>query len=243
MQPRDILAQKSLSGAEADSYLAQLQSVALTGGDITRARLLARAELVSRRHTARLRYVVAYQAPDNLRIETLPLNSALALSVLVCRSGELTLLDSNERQAILGRCNQDVLQSLIGVPLEPRQLISILLGRLDISNWRQPQVLLTEQGTHVFDALSYLSLSEGRLQVLELSQDPRRRNPMRVEYRYGALTQGPSIPEQIRLSLPKYKTEIHMTLSHVNLTPSDKPELFELAVPDGYDVETVGSPQ
>jgi hypothetical protein len=78
------------------------------------------------------RQVFLFKKPHLLRLETIPLNTAYALSVLVTNSKTSLYIDNVEKKAYTGNIEHVLFNSLLRLPASEEELISFLSGRVPV---------------------------------------------------------------------------------------------------------------
>jgi outer membrane lipoprotein-sorting protein len=91
-------------------------------------RTLAKLELQRGQRRWAFHGVLLVQAPASLRFEALsPLGQPLR--VLVIHEGQLTVYDAAAHEALVGPATAGTAASLLGLPVEPAELVGVLAGR------------------------------------------------------------------------------------------------------------------
>lgn len=153
-------------GVEAVVMSAELQSsLTQRESEIQSYRGLSRLQVEYAGERTSVRQVVAFQRPGFVRVETVPLNSAYALNVLVADGSQVTFLDTSNKFAFVGSDSPATVQKLVDVPLEIDALTSVLLGRVPAAH------LGTHSATQLFndpanEELYILNESLGELFVI-----------------------------------------------------------------------------
>jgi len=97
--------------------------------EFTDLRALADVALKKGRERQRLRGVLLVRAPGSVRFEALsPFGPPLL--VVTVHEGRLTAYDALKNEAHVGPANAETVAKVLGLPLDPEDLISVLAGRV-----------------------------------------------------------------------------------------------------------------
>jgi outer membrane lipoprotein-sorting protein len=212
------------------------------GAGIRSLRGLARARVTVGDRTVATSQVLLAEDPDRLRAETLsPFGTALL--TLVSDGRELAVSLPGEGRFLRGPATSQNLQRFTRLPLEPADLVGILLYRPPRFDWDKALaetapdhyrlVLSHPAGTRqvfVFDAALNLTgaayFQEENL-LLQVSYQAFRTGP-------------PRFPATSELQIPSRELRALLEFSEFDLNPALPPERFRLIPPAGVEVEKLG---
>ncbi|MFM1848721.1 MAG: hypothetical protein RL417_2195, partial [Pseudomonadota bacterium] len=81
--------------------------------------------------TSAFRQAIVFERPGSLRIEALPPHGALALYILIARSGEITALIPPERRAARGASSTALFRRYLDLPFREAEIMAIIAGELE----------------------------------------------------------------------------------------------------------------
>lgn len=191
-----------------------------------------------------LRYVFAFEGPDKLRIEALPLNGFYTLSLFVAAEGRALLLDPAEKKAETGAFEAPLIRKMLRLPLSGRDLPSLIAGRvaadiLGAGNFKVYAALNSEK-------LYFLSADEryyficGRLSGLpeyfEIRDPFRGGLALAVSYSDWRNFGGFDIPVALKVHAAGDDMDLDLSLSNVAVNQVLPARLFKVDIPASYRI-------
>lgn len=203
----------------------RLAEVARGGAQRESLRAKGRLELEAPGRDSRVDEVVLAQQPDRLRLEALsPLGQAISL--LVTDGERYGFFDGRTLES--GPLEAEVLEERIGLALEPREAVEVLLAA--------PEALAAAPRAAYQDGADLWVLLDGwrvaigpadELAVLE-ALDPRGKLRWRARYQGWRDVPGGRYPESLALEFPRARVAARLLLSRVELNARLEPRHFRV---------------
>jgi|GEM_PF-5917206 len=192
-----------------------------------------------------------------LRIELFEPTLHRLLGLVVVKGEELSALDAEKKEVLLGRATAENLERVVALPFTPEQAMLIFAGQAifpeeesqetgEIELKRHPEkseYLLTKRLSkgREFRAILFLTPSN-KWELLQLSLSEMRSERLILQATFGEYTPGPeSYPQRIEVNLPQRQITSKLVYQSVAINKSSiDPAKFELRIPARYQVRELG---
>lgn|GEM_PF-4016171 len=197
--------------------------------------------------TYRVRYLFVARAPSNLRFESFPMNSGMAMTALKSDGGNSIFLDLAPEIIYVGRSKDSLMKKVLGVPVPPNDVIYLLAGIVPLNE------LEGRSNPVIFESEESVWLrSDNQQRVYEL--DPKTLNLRKLTVfksnkktlvwqalwdGYSESEIGDSIPTQMTIELPAadYFGTFNWRIAEYN--PELSPDLFDTTPPVGWEIKNL----
>ena len=188
-------------------------------------------------------------APESMRLEMLPLNSAYALSIVIVRDGKALLLDTQERSARFAVSAQELLKRNIGFPLGIEELCAHLLGRpsqrelQEISDADIGMTTLSDSAAGLVTELVIvrphnhklsISSASGLLSAMEVYSEFTGKLDLSATFGAVKSFESVQVPTQVSFSLSSVGASVSMQLVAFGSGKALDQARFNLEIPAGY---------
>lgn len=216
-----------------------LEKLRENAGTVRSLRGIAKVRVTSGGKSVSGNQVLFAREPDRFRAEVLsPFGQPLLLAAT--DGSELTVLVPGEGRVYRGEASYRNLQRFTRLPLELRDLVSLLLYEVPLLPEGEAAVTADPEGYR-------LTLAGAGGMRQELLFDPRLRlirsawfrgGDLLVQADYGDFSEtGPVFPRALSLRVPPEESEATLTFSELDLNPEIPEARFTLEAPAGYSVE------
>lgn len=239
--PRSPIAHPPVAGIElarieSDSILKKLLN---KDAAIQSFRGLLNVRAVSDGEVNSFREVIAFRKPGQLRVEALPLNGFLTLSLLVSDDGALIALDPNSKVAIRSKNSEALIREHLRLPAEKSDLMSLFSGTIPtrfLSEHRQIKVF--SSAIHftivVGDFTEYFLVRSSDLSLEEVQIRSHFDDSVAVTIHYTPSTK--SNLHDLDIDIPKDKTKISLKWNSATIGGDVPDKLFRAEIPSDYHV-------
>ena len=239
---------EKLASTEAAAFITR---VAEASTQLDSFRALSSSRLVVGSERNRLRHVVAFDLPGKLRFESLPLNGAYTLSLLVANASGVTLLDPLNQEAYSSASGEALIARLLKVPLNETELSHLLVGRLAERSLDALRV-----GTDIavfednvrgsvfiklrdFEALYEFGLQDALLRSFSIRDRFADKVALEVEYKSYQTINGVMVPAGLIVRVPRHDFQLEFEFSAIAINPQLKTELFTTKIPKNFTAHQV----
>ncbi len=188
----------------------------------------------------KVRYVFAVADDGRLRIDSLPINSGVVMTVLKSDGHKAILLDNSPKIAYTAVADENLLKKVLGVPLKPRRLPYFLTARVPSSEFTalMPSVFETEA--------EIIIVNSSMTEVYRFERGSRllkritalNKSQTRIEWELEWEFQNDStVPNVMKLRLPQSKYEGVFQWRIFEINPDLSEELFNTEIPKGWKIE------
>jgi len=209
--------------------------------DLQGLRGLAHVRFSSPGKSFRLQEVILARRPAFMRLETLsPLGNPQFY--LVTDGRDLSMYNPGENRYYRGRTDARYFSSLLPLPLDPEEIVSLLLGGFPILPHEEASVRFDPQ-----ENLWILDLSDPQGTTQTLGVEPQSGQVFYMEYRLKGVTRrlsfedfrasaSHSFPYRILFDSPESRTHLTVEYTDVEINPAWTDEDFHLSVPRGAQI-------
>lgn len=214
-----------------------LTSLASRGSAVTSFRALARTRIDARGERHLFRQIFAFERPDRVRVEALPLSGAWSLSLFVARGGKAVFLDPGAKTARTGPVSLEFVEQALGLPLSTGELMALLVGaptlagsgaeRAEVQEGADGALLVRLSPTFIWE-LEGGSLRPRRVFLV----DPWRERPRAIlEFEQYTTVAGLDLPAAVRVELPGQGAVVKLTFSSFTINRPLPGDLFRAEIP------------
>lgn len=194
-------------------------------------------------HTYRVRYIFATRHPEDLHFQSLPINSATALTVLKSNGKDAVLLDTGPEIAYLAKGDESLLERALGAPILSRDVQYLLSGRIPERVLRSSPVVfegngsivITDENQHEVYEIDPNTWVLKKATVLKSSKRSISWKAYWSDYETGPT--GEVIPKAMILEIPSKSYRGTFSWRSVDYNPTLKQNLFDPKVPEGWKRE------
>lgn len=189
-------------------------------------------------HPVRFTGVLLVKTPASMRLEALsPLGQPYFLVVI--HEGQLTAYDAAKNEALVGPATAETIANVLGLPLEPDDLVAVLAGRsVPPGDLRVAELLPADGAGPSLNLIGgvqrqrvWLDLQTGQVRQVEIGSG---RASVTITYRRDGET-----PLGFDLSAGRDYVTGSVTYRNVVLGAGIDPERFTLALPKGAKIQSV----
>lgn len=193
------------------------------------------------------RQIIAFNKPDKLQLQLLPRGGSYAFSILNVTAREAVWLDTVEKQAVLAKDAERLLENYLHLSFSVSDLLAYFVGSL-------PLTMLSNEQSEQYSA--FLDNQERRLAIVgeqresywlltadshdllefEKREASGRKLLFRIQYDNYQMVNGCRLPSHIKIFFPADDLQIHLRFSTLNVNSPSKKDLYNLAIPEGYKV-------
>jgi hypothetical protein len=177
-----------------------------------------------------------------LRIEALPPHGALALYILIARSGEITALIPPERRAARGASSTALFRRYLDLPFREAEIMAIIAGELEADALRGGGEVRCGVGECTFQRKDRryswrFDKVTGALSGVTLRDPLKLRERVRVTYDDYRPVGERFLPGFIRVELIEDGVVIELSAAMLSADQPINPRVFEVAIPADYSLE------
>jgi hypothetical protein len=188
--------------------------------------------------------VFAFQGPENIRLDIIPINSAFTIQSGACFEGNAILLYPSEKRSVTGPTASILSTFFSGLPIQANFLLGVLTGRLPDSLANQTS---WEGYKDTSDALTLISTDHSQAWYFTDQKELSRievRDTTLGKIR-AVLSFGPPIdcggyrfPSTITGEFPTERTTIVLRHSSPQCDQAINPSIFTLSIPSDFEQAT-----
>lgn len=245
MRPSDGMMDPLLNQLEVN----KLESLAaVRQSEIRTLRALYRSEIEEAGQVSVVRQAFVFDGAERFRIEALPLQGALTLSLLTVDKDSARLLMPPEKKAIIDSDAAATLRYLLKVPLNDSDLMPLITARLPARMTRYLDCISSECYSSRGGAASVelvskdglfrivIDSSNGLLQSLSVFSAANQEPLLHITYSEVMQHDGAMLPHRISFQVPEQSYTLSLELSKVVLNTTIPAKLFEQAIPNDYEI-------
>ena len=238
--PRPSLEGPQLEAAQRHELLAGL---ATRYAEVRSFKSLSKAKLTVGTDKVSMRYAFVFEAPDSIRLEGLPLNSAQALSLFVSKQGLATFIDPAKKRALSSFDQEQILQQAFAIPLTSLELAAFLRGSVFAQALRSDSSLkvysMPESGAYQLSSMNgdrYYKIDETNFSLLQVQIRESSSDKLLMQMQFGdyRAIAGIETPHSIEIDLPFERLHIVLKVRSISVNSSSPERLFEVEIPSEY---------
>ena len=187
-----------------------------------------------------IRHAVVARKPGSIRVETLPLQGAYALSIFVSLEGRVAVYDAEEDSLTRGDLGRKMVKRILGINAEERDLIALLAGslppsQLDLRELSPDEVFFDSRTGNYeikkgkFSVYARLDSRTTVLRYFEARSAFSDNVTLQISYEGEIEAAGVSFPRKLTLTLPDEGLTVTMTRSALKVVTDIPDSMFVLA--------------
>ena len=230
-----------MSGIEARGIF---EALARKDEQLRSLRALARIHATTPDGEVSYREAVVFVKPDRLRLEALPLQGAMTLSLAVLKGGEVRVLDPGAKHAVVGMDAEGLIRTHTKIPVAPAALMALLAGVVPQHALREGEDrlrLFVDSAQKIYtlvrgDFVEYYRFDQQSLGLLEAQLRRRFDDRLAAAVRYAPARPGLGGLRDLHIELPLEKTSVSLSWLSAVVNGAVAERLFEVEIPADYRV-------
>ena len=200
-------------------------------------KLVSDSKVTSTEGSFDFRQIFVFQEPDRLRIEAFPLNTGIALNLLVSKDGKAKYIDMEESVIHEGSAKEDFFGRYLKVPLSERDLKYLLISRFPSELIESPdkiKIYAETQNSYydvVFGEMQfYWKIDKKTFLTQEFQVRDIFKDKLLIQANYFEFSDNNNVllADKIQINIPNYDFELDLNFTKRIVNQNISEELFEL---------------
>ena len=224
-----------INGAQREEILSKIKEQSSTAPKSIK--LVSDSKITSAEGSFDFRQIFVFQEPDRLRIEAFPLNTGIALNLLVSKDGNAKYIDMEESVIHEGSAKEDFFGRYLKVPLSERDLKYLLISRFPkelLASADKIKIYSDSQNSYydvIFGEMQfYWKIDKKTFLTQEFQVRDIFKDKLLIQANYFEFSgsENLTLADKILISIPNYDFELDLNFTKRIINQNIPEELFEL---------------